>query len=120
MDAYTAASKAFSKCKSRFEDKNQAVAPYLAKQYLIIAGVRGEELEAATESCQRMLEEWYAHKATNGSFFPQPIETVVDDEEHKAIWMPAYSAVWQRCDSFETGALDEMDSDVADESDILA
>lgn len=71
---YAAASKAYSKCKSRFADKNQAVAPYLAKQYLIIAGVQGEALEAATEHVHRLLDEWYCHKATNGNFFPQPLE----------------------------------------------
>ena len=79
---YEAASKAFRKCKSRFEDKNQAVAPYLAKQYLIIAGVHGEALEAATEHVHRLLEEWYCHKA-NGNFFPQPIEIEDTDDGEK-------------------------------------
>lgn len=80
MTPYEAASKAYGKCKSRFEDKNQAVAPYLAKQYLIIAGVQGEALEAATEHVHRLLDEWYCHKATNGNFFPQPLEIVDTDD----------------------------------------
>lgn len=83
MDAYTAANKAFGKCKSRFPKKNQSCAPFLAKQYLISAGVRGEELEASVEHVHRLLDEWYAQKATNKAFFPQPVEA--DDDEREVV-----------------------------------
>lgn len=96
MDAYEAASKAFNRCKSQSVAKNQACAPFIAKQYLIIAGVRGEALESAVEHCHRMLDEWFAKKATNSDFFPQPIEE------------PEVTSGF------------DGDSDVTDESDILA
>lgn len=84
MDAYTAASKAFNKCKSRMPGKNEACAPYLAKLYLTSAGVRGSELEVAMEYVHRMLDEWFAKKATNKDFFPQPI----DEENHETDGVP--------------------------------
>lgn len=84
MDAYTAASKAFSKCKSRMPGKNEACAPYLAKLYLASAGVAGDELVVAMEYVYRMLDEWFGRKATNKDFFPQPI----DEESHETDEVP--------------------------------
>lgn len=72
MTPYDAANKAFKNCRSRSKSKNEAVAPFLAKQYMIAAGVKGQDLEAACEHSSRLLDEWYGRKAANDSFFPQP------------------------------------------------
>lgn len=72
MTPYDAASRAFTNCRSKSKSKNEAVAPYLAKQYMIAAGMKGDELEAATEHASRLLDEWYGRRAANDSFFPQP------------------------------------------------
>lgn len=59
MDSQTAAEKAFAKCKSRSDPKNQAVAPYIAEQLLKASGLCGQELADAAWDARVALAAMY-------------------------------------------------------------
>lgn len=76
--ALEVAISAFRRCRSRKQAKNEACAPWLAKQALVRSGVLGHELREEMTQVRGYLKDWFKRRASDPDFAPNP-----DDYDQK-------------------------------------